>query len=63
MVRWESEGSREGGETCQTRVVVPMHYQTFPVLASSAKGFPKIVREMLPEVRVVVLKPSEVYQL
>jgi len=44
-------------------VVIPMHYQTFPVLAPSAKGFTKIVRETLPEVRVVVLKPGEAYQL
>jgi len=58
-------GDREAAEAVKLvkpAVVVPMHYQTFLVLASSAKGFTKIVREMLPEVRVVVLKPSEIYQ-
>ncbi|MDH5438131.1 MAG: metal-dependent hydrolase [Candidatus Bathyarchaeota archaeon] len=44
-------------------VVIPMHYQTFPVLASSAKSFTRIVRETLPEVKVVVLEPGEAYQL
>ncbi len=43
-------------------VVIPMHYQTFPVLASSAENFTEIVREMLPEVEVVVLEPGEAYE-
>jgi len=42
--------------------VVPMHYQTFPVLASSAEKFVKVVTEKLPEVEVVILKPGEAYQ-
>lgn len=59
-------GDREAAEAVKLvkpAVVIPMHYQTFPVLASSAEGFTKIIREVLPEVRVVVLKPGEVYQL
>jgi len=59
-------GDREAAEAVKLvkpSVVIPMHYQTFPVLASSAKGFTKIVREMLPEVNVVVLEPGEAYQL
>jgi L-ascorbate metabolism protein UlaG (beta-lactamase superfamily) len=44
------------------KVVVPMHYQTFPVLASSAEDFIKVVTEKLPEVKVVALKPGEAYQ-
>jgi len=42
-------------------VVIPIHYQTFPVLASSAKFFTRIVKKMVPEVRVVVLEPGEDY--
>ncbi|UCE16511.1 MAG: metal-dependent hydrolase [Candidatus Bathyarchaeota archaeon] len=59
-------GDREAAEAVKLvkpAVVIPMHYQTFPVLASSAKSFTKIVRETLPKVKVVVLKPGEAYQL
>jgi len=59
-------GDREAAEAVKLlkpAVVIPMHYQTFPVLASSAKGFTKIVKETLPEVKVVVLEPGETYQL
>ncbi|NIR87780.1 metal-dependent hydrolase [Candidatus Bathyarchaeota archaeon] len=59
-------GAREAAEAVKLvkpTVVVPMHYQTFPVLASSAEGFAEIVREAFPEVRVVVLEPGEAYQL
>lgn len=59
-------GDREAAEAVKLlkpAVVIPMHYQTFPVLASSAKGFTKIVKETLPEVKVVVLEPGETYPL
>lgn len=59
-------GDREAAEAVKLlkpAVVIPMHYQTFPVLASSAKGFTKIVKEKLPEVKVVVLEPGETYPL
>jgi len=59
-------GDREAAEAVKlvkSAVVIPMHYQTFPELASSAKVFSKIVTEMLPDVRVVVLEPGEAYQL
>jgi L-ascorbate metabolism protein UlaG (beta-lactamase superfamily) len=59
-------GDREAAEAVKLikpAVVIPMHYRTFPVLASSAKGFTKIVRKRIPEVKVVVLEPGEAYQL
>jgi L-ascorbate metabolism protein UlaG (beta-lactamase superfamily) len=58
-------GAREAAEAVKLikpKVVVPMHYQTFPVLASSADDFIKVVTEKLPEVEVVALKPGEAYQ-
>ena len=58
-------GSREVAEAVKfikPKVVVPMHYQTFPVLASSAEDFIKAVTEKLPQVKVVALKPGEIYQ-
>lgn len=58
-------GAREAAEAVKLikpKVVVPMHYQTFPVLASSAEDFIKAVTEKLPQVKVVALKPGEIYQ-
>ena len=43
-------------------VVIPMHYQTFPVLASSAEEFRKAVKQRLPSARVVVLQLGESYK-
>jgi L-ascorbate metabolism protein UlaG (beta-lactamase superfamily) len=59
-------GDREAAEAVKLinpSVVIPMHYQTFPVLAPSAKSFAKIVGETLPDVKVVVLEPGEAFQL
>ncbi len=58
-------GAREAAEAVKLikpKVVVPMHYQTFPVLASSAEDFIKAVTEKFPQVKVVALKPGEIYQ-
>jgi len=59
-------GPREAAEAVKLikpAVVIPMRYQTFPVLEPSAESFIKIVKEKTPEVRVVALKPGEAYQL
>jgi L-ascorbate metabolism protein UlaG (beta-lactamase superfamily) len=58
-------GAKEAAEAVKLikpKVVVPMHYQTFPVLAPTAEDFVKVVTEKLPEVKVVVLKPGEAYR-
>jgi len=52
----------EGVKLIRLAVVIPMHYQTFPVLEPSAESFVKIVKEKTPEVRVVALKLGEAYQ-
>lgn len=44
------------------KTVIPMHYKTFPVLTQSADEFAKMVKERVPNVNVVVLKPGESYQ-
>jgi L-ascorbate metabolism protein UlaG (beta-lactamase superfamily) len=49
-------------ELIKPNIVIPMHYQTFPVLASSAEEFRKVVKEKTPTVKVVVLKPGESYK-
>lgn len=49
----------EAVKLIRPKIVIPMHYMTFPVLAESADEFVRLVREKTPEVRVVVLKPGE----
>ena len=44
------------------KAVIPMHYATFPVLAQTADEFVKLVGEKAPDVKVVVLKPGEIYE-
>jgi len=59
-------GSKEAAEAVKLikpAVVIPMHYQTLPVLSPSADDFIKFVKEKAPEVKVVALKPGEAYQL
>ncbi|MEM2771967.1 MAG: metal-dependent hydrolase [Candidatus Nezhaarchaeales archaeon] len=47
----------------KAKVVIPMHYATFPVLVKDAKPFIDEVARRSPDVRVVVLKPGESYEL
>jgi len=56
------EEAAEAVKLIKPTIVIPMHYQTYPVLTPSAEGFVKIVKEKTPEVRVVVLKPCEAYR-
>jgi len=58
-------GAKEAAEAVKMlkpKAVIPMHYKTFPVLAQSADEFVKIVKEKVPKVKVVTLKPGESYQ-
>ncbi len=41
------------------RMVFPMHYGTFPVLAKSAAEFAGLLRSKAPNVRLLELKPGE----
>jgi L-ascorbate metabolism protein UlaG (beta-lactamase superfamily) len=58
-------GAREAAEAVKligSKVVIPMHYKTFDVLAQSAGEFVKYVKKRAPGVKIVVLKPGEVYR-
>lgn len=44
------------------RIVIPMHYGTFPVLEPDAARFAALVKEKTPAVEVIVLKPGQEYQ-
>jgi L-ascorbate metabolism protein UlaG (beta-lactamase superfamily) len=45
------------------RVVIPMHYQTFPILEPDASGFAELAKKKAPKVKVVSLNPGEEYTL
>lgn len=47
-------------ELLKPRVVIPMHYNTFPIIEADPYEFKRLVEEKLPA-RVIVLKPGEVY--
>ena len=53
----------EAAKLIKPAVVIPMHYQTSPVLSPSAEAFIEFVKEKAPKVKVVALKPGEAYQL
>jgi len=58
-------GAKEAAEAAKllgSKVVIPMHYATFPVLANSTDEFVKFAKEKAPKVKVVVLRPEESYQ-
>ena len=43
------------------KVVIPMHFGSFPILEPDATRFAQLVKEQSPQVEVVVLKPGEEY--
>ncbi|MEB3825625.1 MAG: metal-dependent hydrolase [Desulfurococcales archaeon] len=45
------------------KVVIPMHYKTFPVLYGSPEEFKRLVADHAPETRVVVLEPGEKWEI
>jgi L-ascorbate metabolism protein UlaG (beta-lactamase superfamily) len=58
----DAKEAAEAVRLLSPKVVIPMHYKTFPVLAKSADEFARNVREKTPKVKVVVLNPGESYQ-
>ena len=45
------------------KAVIPMHYQTFPILEQSPENFKKLAAEKAPDVEVVALSPGEEHTL
>ncbi|MEM1650027.1 MAG: metal-dependent hydrolase [Sulfolobales archaeon] len=46
-------------ELLKPKYVIPMHYNTFPIISADPEIFRKKVSEKLHDVRVVILKPGE----
>ena len=45
------------------RVVIPMHFKTFPFLLQEPQEFFSLVKEKAPEVKIVHLEPGQSYSL
>ncbi len=45
------------------KMVIPMHYRTFPALEQDASRFVELVKEQAPEVKVQILTPGQEYYL
>jgi L-ascorbate metabolism protein UlaG (beta-lactamase superfamily) len=46
-------------ELIKPRVVIPMHYDTFPVIQADPAEFKRLVNKQIPEVKVEIIKPGE----
>lgn len=44
------------------KVVIPMHYGTFPIISGSPEEFEKHLRELNVRAKLVVLKPGDIYE-
>lgn len=53
----------EAVELLNPKIVIPMHYMSFPVLEPSAEKFVKALKEKNIEVKVILLKPGEFYRV
>jgi len=43
-------------------VVIPMHYNTFPAIKQDMEVFEKYIEDVVPGIRLVVLKPGEKFE-
>jgi L-ascorbate metabolism protein UlaG (beta-lactamase superfamily) len=50
-------------ELLKPKVVIPMHYDTFPVITADTNKFSQLVSQKSPSVRVEILKPGESREL
>ncbi len=59
----DAEQAVEAVLMLKPRLVFPMHFGTFPILAKTPSKFVSALRSRVPSVKVVDLKPGETYQL
>lgn len=43
-------------------VVIPMHYNTYPAISQNTEIFENYIKESVPGVKLVVLKPGEIFK-
>jgi L-ascorbate metabolism protein UlaG (beta-lactamase superfamily) len=52
----------KAAEMLRARVIIPMHYNTFPVIQANPDDLIRYVAERKLDAKVVVLKPGESYK-
>lgn len=45
-------------ELLKPKVIIPMHYNTFPIIKQDPNNFAELVKQRTPEVKVVILNPG-----
>ncbi len=63
---WYTMGPKEAAkavELIKPKIVVPMHYGTFPVISGSPEEFKELVEDKCPGVKVVILNPGESFEV
>jgi L-ascorbate metabolism protein UlaG (beta-lactamase superfamily) len=45
------------------KTVIPMHYNTFPIIKADPKEFAELVKKQSKGTKVVILKPGEAFEL
>ena len=50
---------KEAAAMLKPKIVIPMHFGSFPVIVERADEFVDLCHQVAPEVRVVVLEPRE----
>ncbi|MDO8870010.1 MAG: metal-dependent hydrolase [Methanobacteriaceae archaeon] len=43
------------------KIVIPMHYNTFPVIEQDPEDFMDLVKNKIPNVEVIILNPGDIY--
>lgn len=46
----------------EPKFVIPMHYETFPVLSGTPQKFMELMKQEAPQIKVLVVKPGETIQ-
>ncbi len=59
----DAEEATEAVVLLKPRAVFPMHFGTFPVLAKSSTEFAGHLKTRAPKIKVLALKPGEVFEL
>lgn len=63
---WFTMGVREAVkavELIRPRYVIPMHYNTFDLIKADPQEFARLVKEAVPEVEPIILRPGEKAEL
>jgi L-ascorbate metabolism protein UlaG (beta-lactamase superfamily) len=59
----DAQEASEAVQLLKPRAVFPMHFGTFPVLTKSSAEFAGLLKERMPNVKVLSLRPGETYEL